>query len=193
LDRGDGKKGAQVRIAGLRDTASKVWGALRRDPVVTTACVLAGVLAVSALLYAFVGTRQVRRVLFYPDLGTQKLVGEVHYVPRARGVEQSARALVKELLLGPAAYELGRVAPARVDLRALSVSDRVAYVDFSADLVLDAGEVPLSLGGIVQAVANNLYFNFPRLRGVYVLIHGQVPALEGMDAMRLAYSRDFVR
>ena len=54
-------------------------------------------------------------------------------------------------------------------------------------------EVPLDLGTVVQGVANNAYFNFPRLRGVYVFIHGQIPDLPGTDTANLAYAKGLVR
>ena len=153
----------------------------------------AAVLLVSLAIYALAGTEQVRRVLFFPDPESHRLVGEEHFVPRVRGTEESVRLLVKELLLGPASFELSPLLPKSANLRSVSLRDRVLYVDFSTDLVLDLATVPLGLGQIIQGVANNAYFNFPRLRGVYVFVHGQVPRVEDVDASKLAYSRQVVR
>lgn len=173
----------------LRVAAS--WVSAHRAP--TVAALLGGVLVLSALLYLVAGTERVRRVLFFPESESLKLVGEEHFVPRVRGQEESMRMLVKELLLGPASYELARLLPRKVSLRSVSLRERVLYIDFSTDLVLDASTVPLDLGTIIQGVANNAYFNFPRLRGVYVFVHGQIPSIPGMDASELTYASHLVR
>lgn len=180
-------------VATVREAVGRLLRGVVRSPALALAALLAFLLALSLLVYAAEGTARVRRVLFFPDPVSGKLVGEEHFIPRARGGEQSARELVRELLLGPSAYDLAPVLPRTVGLRSLTVEDRIAYVDLSADLVIDAATVPLTLDKVLQAVANNLYFNFPRLRGVYLFIHGQIPTLEGIDASRLAYSRDMVR
>jgi hypothetical protein len=175
--------------SGLRIAAA--WVAAHR--ALAVASVLGGVLALSSLLYLGTGTERVRRVLFFPDPETLKLAGEEHFVPRVRGQEESMRMLVKELLLGPASYELARLLPKSVSLRSVSLRERVLYVDFSTSLVLDASTVLLDLGTVVQGVANNAYFNFPRLRGVYVFVHGQIPDIPGSDAGNLAYAKALVR
>ena len=162
-------------------------------PTFSLAMLALAVLLVSLALYALAGTARVRRVLFFPDPESHRLAAEEHFVPRARGTEENARLLVKELLLAPASFELGRLLPESTRLLSVSLRDRVLYVDFSTDLVLDLATVPLGLGQIVQGVANNAYFNFPRLRGVYVFIHGQIPTLVDVDATSLAYSKRLVR
>jgi hypothetical protein len=163
------------------------------NPALAAGALLAAVLVVSLAMYLVTGTERVRRVIFFPDPESHKLVGEEHFVPRVRGSEENMRMVVKELLLGPASYELARLVPRSVRVRSVSLRESVLYVDFSTDLVLDIGTVPLGLAEIVQGVANNVFFNFPRLRGVYVFIHGQIPDLLGVDAARLAYSAGIVQ
>ena len=180
-------------VADARELARSAFRRFAAAPALGLALLGACVLVVSVLAYAVAGRREVRRVLFFPDPETLKLVAEEHFIPRARGSEESMRLLMEELLLGPASYELARLFPSSVALRSVSLRDRTLYVDFSTELVLDLGKVPLDLSRIVQAVANNAYFNFPRLRGVYVFVYGQIPELDDIDATRLAYSRDFVR
>lgn len=181
--------GVEVARSGIR--RASLWVAANR--ALAAGALLSAVFVLSVLLYLGTGTERIRRVLFFPDSGSGKLAGEEHFVPRARGTEESVRMLVKELLLGPASYELGRLLPRSVSLRSVSLRERVLYVDFSTDLVLDEGVVPLRLGEILQGVANNAYFNFPRLRGVYVFVHGQIPELPGMDGAGLAYRKELVR
>lgn len=189
-----------ARIARIGDLVERARSGVRRaalwvggNPALAAGALLCSVFALSLLLYLGTGSERVRRVLFFPDAATGKLAGEEHFVPRTRGTEESVRMLVKELLLGPASYELGRLLPRSVRLRSVSLRERVLYVDFSTDLVLDEADVPLGLEGIVQGVANNAYYNFPRLRGVYVFIHGQIPDLPGTGGAGLAYKRDLVR
>ena len=180
-------------VSTVRDAVRRVALLVARSPAPALAGLLAFLLVLSVLLYTGYGTSRVRRVLFFPDPVSGKLVGEEHYIPRTSGWEEDARQLVRELLLGPSAYDLAPVVPRSVGLRSLTLADRIVYLDLSADLVIDAATVPLGLDKVVQAIANNLYFNFPRLRGVYLFIHGQIPVLAGVDASRLAYSREMVR
>jgi hypothetical protein len=167
------------------------WGRRNRAPA--AASLLGALFLVSVVAYALAGTERVRRVIFLPDPKTHKLVGEEHFVPRAAEAQESMKNVVDEILLGPASFELGRLLPQSVRVRSVSLRERVLYVDFSTALLLDAATVPLGLAGVIQGVANNLYFNFPRLKGVYVFVHGQIPAIPGFDASNLAYSPQFVR
>jgi hypothetical protein len=189
-----------ARLARVRDVVEGARAGIRRaalwvggDPALAAGALLSAAFVLSLLLYLGTGTERVRRVLFFPDAESGKLAGEEHFVPRTRGTEESVRMLVKELLLGPASYELGRLLPRSVKLRSVSLRERVLYVDFSTDLVLDAAAAPLGLAEIVQGVANNAYFNFPRLRGVYIFVHGQIPDLPGVGGAGLAYRNDLVR
>jgi hypothetical protein len=190
----------QVVLTRIRQTLESLrWevgrgvGWARRNRAPASASLLGALFAVSLAVYLVAGTERVRRVLFFPDPGTHKLVGEEHFVPRAAGAQESMKTLVDEILLGPASFELGALLPRTVRVRSVSLRERVLYVDFSAALILDAGSVPLGLAAIVQGVANDLYFNFPRLKGVYVFVHGQIPSITGFDAANLAYSPQNVR
>jgi hypothetical protein len=160
----------------------------RRNRAPAAASLLGVLFLISLAAYVVGGTERVRRVIFFPDPKTHKLVGEEHFVPRAASPQESTKTVVEEILLGPASFELGRLLPQSVRVRSVSLRERVLYVDFSVALLLDAGTIPLGLADVVQGVANNLYFNFPRLKGVYVFVHGQIPSITGFDASNLAYS-----
>ena len=184
-----------MRIAGGAGMMAQMRGHLRPrvSPPLLLSAALFVVFAVSLSLYAVEGASRARRVLLFPDAGTGKLVGEERFLPRTGDRQESVELLVKEMLLGPESIELGRVVPGSTLIRSVMVRDREAYVDLSADVVLDLAQTPLGLADTMQAVANNVYFNFPRLRRVKVYVNGQVPQMWGVDLSDLSYRREMLR
>jgi hypothetical protein len=139
-------------------------------------------LLVSLALYFGTADRLVRRTLFFPERpgvearGQVTVVSEIRRLHARRGLQPKTEQIVEELILGPARAGSLPAVPPGTKLHGVVVSRRVAYVNLSPDVLAPAEiGLPLEPERRVQAIAHTLYFNFPRLRRVYVLIEGETP------------------
>ncbi|NLJ44951.1 MAG: GerMN domain-containing protein [Treponema sp.] len=143
-----------------------------------------GLLAVSLLLSVaawFLRPLPTRSaVLFFPRAGDFRLEGEPRQVlPGGTGLEDGAREVVEEFLLGPGDSRRVAALPRGTRLREILYRRGRLYVDFSEDAVL-AREPPLDLG--LRAVRKTLRYNFPTLGSILITVNGREPGVTGTAA-----------
>jgi hypothetical protein len=121
------------------------------------------------------------RVLFFPEGTTGELVGERRFLPLRRGLAPQIELYVRELLLGPSNPLLDRIVPREVRLRSVVTRDGDVYVSLSRDIIELQPEATLSFDESLQAIANGILFNFPKVRDLYLLVEGQIPGEQHAD------------
>ncbi len=129
----------------------------------------------SLLLYFVAREQLARRTLFFPSLGSSLLSGEERLLPLRSGQEANLRLLVEEVILGPAQSAHLRVLPRRTRLDSLILRHGSMHLSLSREALFSDGEGLESIQDAIQAVGDTVWFNFPRLRHVYIYIDGQVP------------------
>lgn len=150
-------------------------------------------LIVTVVCYIAKGAEKKRYVFLYPGSDTGLLTAERRYLRKRSSSEGNVRAFVDDLLLGPVSIDLLRFIPKNTQVLSLMLRDRVLYLNLSTNVVLEEAEASWDTGMKVQGLANNLYYNFPRLRDVKVFINGQIPRIGDTLLDNLAYSRTLVR
>lgn len=147
---------------------------LRGKPA-TIGAVLLGVLVVSLLLFFLFGNAKVSRVLYFPGLSGQRLVGEERLIPRQGTLVAEITQTAEEVLLGPARNDALRLFPRGGRVIAAFVEGRTIIMDLSPLVLLADPEVPLRGSAALDALRKSLLFNFPHLREVDFFIDGQPP------------------
>jgi hypothetical protein len=138
------------------------------------------VITLACWLFRPVPTRNA--VLFFPRAGSTRLCGESRPVlPGRAGLEESARIMVEELLLGPADIRFSPALPRGTRVTETLYRRGRLYVDLSEDAVF---AVNPSLTEGLSAVRKTLRYNFPTLRSVVLTVEGREPyavSLEGAE------------
>ncbi|UCF99067.1 MAG: GerMN domain-containing protein [Spirochaetaceae bacterium] len=125
------------------------------------------------------------RVLFFPEGATGKLVGERRFLPPRRGLTAEVELYVQELILGPADPLLSRIVSREVRLHSVIVQDGKAYVSLSREILEPVPDAALSFDQTLQTIANGVLYNFPRVRGLYLLVDGQLPGEQYADGFTI--------
>jgi hypothetical protein len=115
-----------------------------------------------------------RRTLFFPQISSAKLVGETRFLPRRRNLERDVQLLVEEAILGPELPMHRPLLPRETRLLSVLARQRRVYLSLSSG-ILRRGETPFEAEAALQALANVILFNFPRIRRLELLIEGQAP------------------
>jgi len=116
-------------------------------------------------------------VLFFPRAGNLSLAGEPRAIlPGTAGLEDSARIVVEELLLGPGDARCIPALPAGTRVRETLYRKGRLYVDLSEDAVF-AQTPPLAIG--LEAIKRTLKYNFPALGSMILTIDGREPNISG--------------
>jgi hypothetical protein len=127
-------------------------------------------------LVLFLGNRHwARRTLFFPEISSQKLVGETRFLPRRRSLEMDVQLLVEEVILGPEMPMHRPLLPRETRLISVIARQRRVYLSLSRGILREGGEPPLAPEQALQALSDVILFNFPRIRRLELLIEGQVP------------------
>ena len=137
-------------------------------------------LALSLTLY-FVTKPWYPRVLFFPETTTGKLVGERRFLPPRSGLTSQIELYVQELILGPSNPLLTRIVPRHVRLRSVIARNGQVYVSLSREIIELQPDAPLSFDQSLQAIANGVLYNFPKIRDLYLLVEGQIPGEQYAD------------
>ena len=138
------------------------------------------ILVFSLTLY-FVTKPWYPRVLFFPEDRTGRLVGERRFLPPRRGLTSQIELYVQELILGPTKPFLTRIVPREVRLRSVIARDGEVYVNLSREIIELQPDATLSFDQSLQAIANGVLYNFPRVRDLYLLVEGQIPGEQHAD------------
>ena len=119
-------------------------------------------------------------VLFFPRAGDLRLEGEARPVlPGGQGLEDGARVVVEELLLGPADSRLVAALPRGTRVTETLYRRGRLYMDLSEDAVF-AESPSLDLG--LEAVRKTLRYNFPTLGNVIVTVGGREAGVQGLGS-----------
>lgn len=121
------------------------------------------------------------RVLFFPESTTGKLVGERRFLPLRSGLASQIELYVQELILGPSDPLLTRIVPREVRLRSVITRDGEVYVSLSREIIELQPDASLSFDQSLQAIANGVLYNFPKVRDLYLLVEGQIPGQQHAD------------
>ncbi len=133
-------------------------------------------LSVSAWLLRPMPTRAA--VLFFPRASDGRLEGEPRQVlPGGAGLEEGARMVMEEFLLGPEDTSRIGALPRGTRLREILYRRGRLYVDLSEEAVF--AENP-SLETGLRAVRKTLRYNFPTLGTVVVTVDGREPGVLGL-------------
>jgi hypothetical protein len=138
-------------------------------------CSFLGVLAVSLLLFFFVGNGKTPRILFFPHPVSKVLVAERRFLTNHHDLEADIRELVEEEILGPSGHETGLLIPREVTVRSILVRKGTLYLDLSEEMAVTRQNVVLEGQDLVSAVERAVAFNFPSVRDLNLTIAGQTP------------------
>lgn len=150
----------------------------RLNPALAASAVLLLALAAAAAAH-LAAVNHVRRTLFFPRLTGRPPVQKVRYagedrrVPARSELEARIGGLVEEILLGPADPRNRALVGPGTRLLSVAAADATAYVNLSGELLGEGSIVPPQVQ--VQVLADTIYYNFPNVRRVHVLIDGQQP------------------
>ncbi len=128
-----------------------------------------------SLVLFLTGPHWARRTLFFPQISSQKLVGEIRFLPRRASLEQDVQLLVEEVILGPEMPMHRPLLPRETRLLSVLARQRRVYLSLSHGILREGGESPFGAGEALQALSDVILFNFPRIRHLELLIDGQVP------------------
>jgi len=130
-------------------------------------------LLVSLVLFLTSGS-WARRTLFFPEISSQKLLGETRFLPRRHSLELDVQLLVEEVILGPELPMHRPLLPRETRLLSVLARQRRVYLSLSSGILRAGGESPFQAEQALQALSNVILFNFPRIRRLELLIDGQV-------------------
>ena len=150
------------------------------------------ILILSVLFYLFSEKKWNRRVFLFPNIGSSALSGEDRYLPKRETLKSNLLLFINELILGPKKLNHLNLLPRSTTIKNVILQDRLIYLNFSEDLVLYDEEVPFSVEEILQAVANNVLYNFPFFKKVFIFINGQLP-LSDSFAQGIIFSKKLIK
>jgi hypothetical protein len=119
------------------------------------------------------GRHWARRTLFFPEISSQHLVGETRFLPRRGSLERDVQLLVEEAILGPEMPMHRPLFPRETRLVSVLARQGRVYLSLSRGLLREGA--PFGPEQALQALANVILYNFPRIRRLEMLIEGQTP------------------
>jgi len=136
-------------------------------------------LAVSMLLYGFLGYPRVSRVFFFPTDPDWAVRGESRDLPRQDTPEKNVETYVSEWLLGPLGISHRRLFPRGTKLNAVFLRKDTLYLDFSSILLNRSIEGSLSLRELAEVLERGIHHNFPRIKTILISVDGEpLPPLQ---------------
>ena len=119
--------------------------------------ILVPVLAVLALLLNTLDPASRRSRLYFADASASRLTGETRRLPLVGPVEERARRVVEELLLGPATYGLRKITKGDVRLRTLMHRDGRLHIALEVpDLSASGPSFQLLKQSIEKSIARSV-------------------------------------
>ena len=113
----------------------------------------------------------VKRVFYFPAIGTDKLVKEVRYIPK-NPVQGDVRLYVDELLLGSQLPRLRPLFSLGTTVSFFSLNDGILYVDLTDDVILQKSDSPdIEVG--INLFEKNIKKNFKNIAEIKLFIGGK--------------------
>lgn len=142
--------------------------------LIITGSVLVAFFLISLLFFMFHQDGKVRRVLFFPEIKSGKLVTETRYIKKQKFYFQNIKALMEELLIGSALHGRTRIFPAGTKIISVLKKEKTVVLDLSFQILLEDEKAPLSFPHIIQTLVNNIIFNFKEIMQVIIYIDGEL-------------------
>lgn len=89
--------------------------------------------------FAAVNAGKSRRVMYFPQVGTEKIEKEIRYVPKNKS-QSELETYISELLLGPEVHRARPLFSLGTSLDFCIINDRVLYVGLSEDSIFQDNE-----------------------------------------------------
>ena len=113
-------------------------------------------------------------LLYFSDFQEGYLVGEKRKILKKGDVKEEAKEAINELIKGPKGKLIPTV-PSKTKLLALQLDEKgVAKVNFNKALSQDHPGGSSAEMMTVYSIVNSLVLNFPQIKGVKILIDGEV-------------------
>lgn len=151
-------------------------------------------LGVSLLFFAFHQNDKARRVLFFPDFKTGKLIPETRYVKLEKDSFRNVTVLIEELAGGSALPNRARLLPMGTKIISVFKKDRTLYLNFSNDILAVDDKGPVDFSAVIQSLVNNLLFNFKDIKQIVFYIENELLPLQVKKAnneIRQIYKNEF--
>lgn len=137
--------------------------------------VLLLVFIVSLLFFIIEKGKYSRRIYFFPESISKKLVKEDRYIQKRNNLENSMETFIEELILGSIKPRRSNLFPKGTQLLSLNFQDNILYINFSENILFKDLRVPYNLQDIFQSVINNIVSNFSNIKSIYFFINGEIP------------------
>ncbi|MBN1696034.1 MAG: GerMN domain-containing protein [Spirochaetales bacterium] len=138
-----------------------------------TAGFLLLILVISLIAFGVQKGDRTRRVLFFPEIFSGKLNGEVRYIKQQKDLEHNISAFIDELCLGPSLPNLSRLFPKETRLLSLLIDDTHIYLNFSREMIFPDSTIKLDTNSILKALIGNIDYNFSRVKTVSIYMNGE--------------------
>lgn len=130
------------------------------------------ILAASLSLYAC--TQKVDVSIYFASYSDN----QSYLVPETREISKDAdfyKSVIEELIKGPESSELYPTIPSNVRVNSVTVSEGLATVDFSKEIITNAEEIPHSSTTEILAIFSivNTLTNFEEIKNVRIMVEGQ--------------------
>ncbi len=112
-------------------------------------------------------------ILYFSDRDGEYLVGEKRKIAKGGEVKEEAKQMIDELIKGPKG-KLIPTLPSRTKCLSLKVNEKgIAVINFSQALSKDHPGGSSAEILTTYSIVNSLALNFPRIKGVQILIEGK--------------------
>jgi len=129
---------------------------------------------ISFLLFAAYNDNKVRRVLFFPDFKTGKLVPEVRNIKTQKDRVHDITSFVEELINGSALPERSRLFPLNTKIITIYQNGATLTLNFSNHILLQDNKLNNEFQEIFQSIINNVLFNFKGINEIIFYIENEL-------------------
>ena len=113
-----------------------------------------------------------QHILFFPSETTDEWIGEARNIHHTREIEESVKALLQELALGPITLRLEPALPKGTGVRSVLIREGTAYLDFTAHLAVPDSSFQISFSEMLEGIKKSVFYNFPSIKKVIVYVDG---------------------
>lgn len=115
-------------------------------------------------------TREV--TLYFGSHDGNSLVAEPREIVSSRDILKDLRSVVEELVAGPEGDGVAPL-PASARLRGVFIHERIAFLDFSEDIVKDFAGGTTAEYVLISSLVQTVCANFPEVDAVRILVEGE--------------------
>ena len=145
---------------------------LRTRNLFIWASIFVAAFLISLIIFLARPDRTDQYVLFFPSETTDEWIGEARTIHHTRDIEESVKALLLELSLGPITLRLEPALPKGTGVRSVLVRDKQAYLDFSAHLAVPDSAFQVPFPEMLSGLKRSVLYNFPGIEKVIIYVEG---------------------